>query len=294
MFHSISTRRIGTRAGTSLLAVAATTFSLLVFASPMAAQSGTTLEVMNNPNNPSGCPGGSMGYKLGAGQLSRDGSFRQYHSADGAFTIQISSPADRGEAMSLSFHSANADVVLVRVKGASGSNGGGNNDYWFNPAADAASGLTAPLNGNTPTSGDTFAISHVIFCMQTVVVSTNPPSMTEPPIGTEEPTVTEPPTGSEAPSVSNPPSGTNPPTGGISPGTGRPPTGGIDPDMGRAPTGGISPGTGRPGGGIIPNTATGMEISINSVATLLSLIVVIGSLGWLGAAQLKRSGTDGR
>ncbi len=257
MFHPATNRQATQRrAGPTILAVSAALVAIFLVAAPAAAQGASTLEVMNNPNNPSGCPSGSMGYKLGAGQLSRDGTFRQYWSADSAFSVEVSSPADDGEAMTFSFRSANADVVLVRVKGGNDFNAG-YADYWFNPAADAASGLTAPLNGNTPAANDTFGVSHVIFCMQTISVSTDPPTTSE----------SEPPTdGSEPPT-----DGTNPPTGGELPGSSRPPI-----------------------AGELPDTASGIEINAGTFTTLLSVILVIGSLGWLGAAQLARSGSEPR
>ncbi len=60
-------------------------------------------------------------------------------------------------------------------------------------------------------------------------------------------------------------------------------------------TGGVRGGTGRPsagvstGGGVIPDTATSVELGATTIVSLLGVLVLIGSLAWLGAAQLARS-----
>ncbi len=117
------------------------------------------------------------------------------------FAIAVSSDGQSAAFTVTSPTDGSVKVSTVSVKGGSERNGGGYEHHT--PNSTTGSGFTAPSNPNTAAEGDTFGVSHVIYCVSLVTTTTQPPTTTtRPPT-----TTTQPPTTTTRPSTT-----TQPPT----------------------------------------------------------------------------------
>ena len=264
VIHSISSvQRIGhTRAGFGLLAVSMALLSFLAFATPAAA----------DPGNGRGGPAGNNG------TIKIDGNDFDTHPnnqphVDCTFQVDFYGydAGDLWASLTFEVHPPTGNAVVLTDSvwigedgnGAGGSEGGldaeaGNQDLDGVRFYD----LTSVLAGYEPHPTQGYHVKLTVNADGSQGADRKHKVFWVAPC--EVPVVSEPPTTVSSPT---PRGGTNPPTGGLNPSTSRPSS--------RASS--------------IPNTATDADSSGLDLATVLSIALLIGSLGWLGAAQLNRS-----
>ena len=241
------------RAPLALLAIVSLVVALFAIAAPVfAGHTNTTALTTSLGNHENPCPEGSTAFKIDAKDIDADGAFHTYTTS--GFSVQISAVAGEGEGdaiESFTFQNANPPVVRVTTKAGSEQSTEPYEDTDF--PGGATSGTIGPRE-------DEKNISFVIFCVGAA-------QQTEAPTDSPTPPGTPAPPGTPTPPESPTPPGTPTPPGG---------------------TGGELGSTGRPGGstggGTAPNTATDAP----NVIALLSIALLVGSLGALALPAVTR------